>query len=594
MTKKKLSTLPPTSEKPKRNHLSQTHALKIVGRSFYKIHRRKLLLGALLACATIAMGCALLGLSGWFITATAIAGLSAGTAIMFDVFTPSASIRLLSLGRSASRYAERLVTHDATLSVLVELRSQLFTGWAQAGVAKELALRPSRMLFRLTQDLDALENLYLRIGVPIFSAFVTALLIGIFLGFIQPWLGLICFLWLCATGFSIAWQIWRTSVVPSARYAQTLEQLRAQTVDLVAGQTDLLMAGELETQKHKLQSLDNRLHLNDLKMNQIELKGAWLLTVTQSMGIAAMLLTGAWLFENNLITVPVATLLVLLAVAAIEPFAGLRRGALDAGKTWLAARRLAPAIEHSNQPLQGMLQPPLDVSFSVSIDALNYSYHSAATKQSALVPLPNALSHISLDIPKGQHVAIVGPSGCGKSTLLALIGGELPAQDANVFAHPAALLTQRTELFQDTVRGNLDLRQEHLNDTTLWQALENAGLAEDIRQTPKGLDTWLGEGGLGLSGGQSRRLALARLFLAPHDIWLLDEPTESLDQTTAKDVMQRIKAHAANKTLIIATHLEREAAIANRIIVMQEGKITASAEAASFDFYQICQKLRKG
>ncbi|MGQ3130193.1 MAG: ABC transporter ATP-binding protein, partial [Variovorax sp.] len=152
--------------------------LRLVLRPFFAAQSRALRWGALLAAVTVLTGMALLGLSGWFITATALAGLHAATAFTFDVFAPSAGIRLLALGRTASRYGERLVTHDATFGALAALRVRLFRGWARAEAARALALRPARLLFRLTSDIDALESLYLRLLVPAAAALGAALLAG--------------------------------------------------------------------------------------------------------------------------------------------------------------------------------------------------------------------------------------------------------------------------------------------------------------------------------------------------------------------------------------------------------------------------------
>src|SRR5690349_15484454 len=164
----------------------------------------QLALGAALAALTVLMGMALLGLSGWFITATALAGLNAVTAMRFDVFMPSAGIRLLALGRTASRYGERLVTHDATFGALASLRERLFRGWAAPGAAHQLLARPSRLLFRLTADIDALESFYLRMLVPAAAAFGAALLAGAVLGTMRAWMGAVLALWLVAAGWGIA------------------------------------------------------------------------------------------------------------------------------------------------------------------------------------------------------------------------------------------------------------------------------------------------------------------------------------------------------------------------------------------------------
>ncbi|AVT12589.1 hypothetical protein C8235_06650 [Paracidovorax avenae] len=162
------------------------HALAAVLRLFMEAGGRRMLLGTVLSCSTVMAGMALLGLSGWFITATALAGLASGAALAFNVFMPSAGIRLLALGRTAGRYAERIVTHDATLAVLAALRERLLRGWARPQAAQALLRRPARLLFRLTQDIDALESIYLRVLVPA-AAVLAALLL-------EPTAGLVAFL----------------------------------------------------------------------------------------------------------------------------------------------------------------------------------------------------------------------------------------------------------------------------------------------------------------------------------------------------------------------------------------------------------------
>ena len=169
--------------------------------------RRLWLGGALLALLTVLMGMALLGLSGWFITATALAGLVPATAIVFDVFMPSAGIRLLALGRTGTRYAERLVTHDATLAVLAALRERLLRSWATPAAALSLRLRPARLLQRLTADVDALDSLYLRLFVPLLAATGATLVAALALGLMRWWLGLALAAWLLATGLGLPRQI---------------------------------------------------------------------------------------------------------------------------------------------------------------------------------------------------------------------------------------------------------------------------------------------------------------------------------------------------------------------------------------------------
>ncbi|RYY83708.1 MAG: ABC transporter ATP-binding protein, partial [Comamonadaceae bacterium] len=312
--------------------------LRAVLRPFRATQPRTLLLGALLACITVLSGMALLGLSGWFISATALAGLSAGTAFMFDVFMPSAGIRLLAVGRTASRYAERLVTHDATFAVLAALRVRLFRGWARAEAARELLARPAGLLFRLTSDIDALESLYLRLLVPAFAALGAAALAGAVLGYLHLGLGLALALWLIGSGWGIAIVTARRAFRPAVQRACAMEALRAHAVDLVAGQTDLVMVGQMASQCAALSDADQRLARADRALHRLETASGAAYGMAGTLTLAGVLLAVGALASQGLIGAPAAALALLIALTALEPFAALRRGAIDAGRTWLAVR----------------------------------------------------------------------------------------------------------------------------------------------------------------------------------------------------------------------------------------------------------------
>ena len=204
-----------------------------------------------------------------------------------------------------------------------------------------------------------------------------------------------------------------------------------------------------------------------------------------------------------------------------------------------------------------------------------------------------SLEDITLSLALGEHLAVIGPSGAGKSTLFAILAGELGTERGTVETVTAAMLTQRTELFQDSLRDNLRLAAPDANDEMLYTALADAGLLEDALALRKGIDTRLGEGGLGLSGGQSRRLALARLFLRGAKLWLLDEPTEGLDRETGRDVMRRLAGHGCGRSLVIATHIRREAEIADRIVVLDKGRIVATARRGEPKFDAALARLRQ-
>lgn len=540
--------------------------------------RRLWLGGALLALLTVLMGMALLGLSGWFITATALAGLLPATAIVFDVFMPSAGIRLLALGRTGTRYAERLVTHDATLAVLAALRERLLRSWATPAAALSLRLRPARLLQRLTADVDALDSLYLRLFVPLLAATGATLMAALALGLMRWWLGMALAAWLLATGLGSALWLARSARRPAVRRALALESLRARTADLVAGQAELAMAGTLAAHCERIAALDARVAEADAELHGLEARTSFVQGLCGALALAGVLLGVGWLAEAGLLGAPVAALALLLALTAMEPFAALRRGALEAGRSWLAARRLAPALRDG--AVQGACEP-------------------AAPRQGLAVELEQVVAPRAavlaqdIRIAEGERVALLGASGAGKTTLLSLMAGELQPLAGAVRARRCTWMTQRTELFEDSLRDNLLLACPEAAEDTLWAALEVAGLAGDVRAMAQGLDTRLGEGGLGLSGGQARRLALARLLLSPARCWLLDEVTEGLDARTAADLLVRLDSAARGRTLVLATHKLREAQLADRLLWVEQGRVVSEALRGTPPFEAALARLRQ-
>ncbi len=555
-------------------------SLQPILRLFFRTKGTALLAGIATATVTVLAGIALLGLSGWFITATAIAGLSIATAVVFDVFAPAAGIRLLAILRTGSRYLERLVTHDATLAILAALREKLFRSWARPSAANTLLKRPARLLFRLTADIDALDSLYLRVVVPVGAALAIALVAGIALGLMNPVFGLVVAIVLLAAGLCIPLAAARRSKKSMRQRAKGTEALRARTVDLVAGQTELLMAGRLADQKLALARADGYIAASDRRLNRIEIVTGAGFGIVHASLLAGGLVAVGLLMRSETIGAPVAALGMLVILGAMEPFSALRRGAMELGRTVLAAKRVAPQLTDEAEPAAP--QRPAN-GRAVQLKSVSVRHEGAER---------DALKNITLDIAAGERVAIVGTSGAGKSTLFSLLAGEIQATQGSVAVLPTRLLTQRTELFQDSLRDNLRLARADAGDHELMDALDAAGLGTFIRELPAGLDAMLGEGGLGLSGGQARRLALARLFLTDAPLWLLDEPTEGLDSATAEDVLERLKARAGSRTLLIATHIRREARICERIIVLNQGALIESVGKETGRFDEILENMR--
>lgn len=555
--------------------------LKPVIALFWSARRGMLLAGAVLAATTVLAGIGLLGVSGWFITATAIAGLLPATAYAFDVFAPSAAIRLLALSRTAARYGERMTTHEATLSVLAALREKLFRGFAAPQAAKNLQARPARLLNRLTADIDALDSLYLRVLVPAAVAVLAAVATGIGLAFLDPLAGILAALFLVAAGLCIPVRSALKAEKFSRRRAVGLEALRARTADLVNGQAELLTTARLSAQVSAVKQADDYLRSCDEALNRIETNAGFSFGLATAVLLSAALLGMAWLAEQGTVSAPAAALGLLVCFAALEPFTALRRGAMELGRTLFSARRIAPRLSAPAQtycpalPRRGM---------AAELEGVRLERDGNDQP---------VLTNINLAVAAGERVAIIGPSGAGKTSLIQLLAGELRPAAGTVSALPSLPMTQRSQLFRDSIADNLRLAKPAATERELWGALEAAGLAEHVRSLPAGLETRLGEAGQGLSGGQSRRLALARFLLMDKPLWLLDEVTEGLDGETARDVLSRLFARAEGKTVVMITHNRREAEFADRIIMLKDGRQFDECQSGTPEYDVLLQTLRR-
>ena len=544
----------------------------LVARLFWRAERGRLVAGIVASAATIVVGIALLGVAGWFITGAALAGV-AGVGLSFNFFLPSAVIRFLAIARTASRYAERLVTHDASLRFLSVLRVDLFRGLSKLEPPRLARWRGAEMQQRLTSDVDALDSLYLRLILPlaVLALVATALMLALLQ--IEPG-GAAALAVLLSGGLVTALAVGAWTRKDARRLAAAQEALRVRSVDLVRAQIDLAVAGRLTAQRHSALTAARRMAQAARRLDAAEIVSGAILSLLGSLALLTVLLLAAGEFRAGRIDGPMLVLTVLVALAATEAVAPLRRGALAYGRALLAARRVAPLLAGGTA---GDLRAPASTTTgpvrpqTLALRDVEFRY---AGERAPVV------SRFDLTVEPGDRVALMGMSGSGKSTLLAMIAGLVeptagcirldgrPLREIAVSERLASigLLTQRTELFRDSVAENLRVAAPQADEAQLWAALVAVELDAKVRGLPGGLEARLGEGGAGLSGGEARRLALARIVLKSPPVWLLDEPTAGLDEALAVRVMANVVHHAGNASVIVAAHHAREAVFAHRTV----------------------------
>lgn len=542
--------------------------------ALYRRHWLRLSLGIILAIVTLLASIGLLTLSGWFLAASALAGIAG--LYTFNYMLPAAGVRGAAIFRTAGRYAERLVSHDATFRVLAHLRVFTFTKIMPLSPAGIAQFRQADLLNRLVADVDTLDHLYLRVISPLVSALVIILVATFGLSFLDLNLALtlggimlLLILLLPMLSYRAGQPIGRELTALRGAY-------RTQLNSWLQGQSELVVFGAQPHFRQSMDDIENRWIKH--QQQQAKLSGLSQALIIASAGLTVTLML--WLAAGGIgaITNPGAliALFVFTPLAAFEALGPVATAFQHLGQVIASAQRVTQIMEQQPAvtfPAEG---PLAEQHAMLEIENLNFTYPQQ--------PLP-VLQGINLRVDSGQHVALLGQTGCGKSTLLQLItrawdstlgslkinGNPLHKYDEATLRQMMTVVSQRVHIFNTTLRENLRMVAPASSDEQLVQALEAVDLQALL--AGDGLNSWLGEGGRQLSGGEQRRLGLARALLHDAPLWLLDEPTEGLDAETERHILALLRQHCENKTLILITHRLYGLENMDKICVMEEGKI---------------------
>ncbi|MEG8016257.1 amino acid ABC transporter ATP-binding/permease protein [Sphingomonas sp. 22R3R2A-7] len=490
----------------------------------------------------------LLGLSGWFITAAAMAGVAGTTAAYaFNYMLPSAGIRLLAILRTAGRYGERLASHEAAFGALARIRPALFLGLARGPVAQALALTPGEATARIVQDVSAVEAQFVRLSAA--PGAIAALASGLVLCVLGgPWS--VIALMVCLSGLlAIAGVLARRLDAPGREVQRASGALK----DAFAGMVDA--AAELRCYGIEAQALAtvdaSSLRLAEAQRAQACVVGWFEFIQAVALGAAgvAVLLIAAPAGAAT------AALCALAAVMTIDGAAPVLRG--------LAQQS---AVREAKTRLDDLLADPVaEQGCSAGVAAWS-------------------IDLLDTHLPAGSRVALIGASGTGKTTLVESLLGLRPVAPGTAYIDGKDIVgislvarratfgwsPQDAALLAGTVRETLALGNPLVGDDALWVALADVALTDVIEGLPDGLDSWVGEHGVRLSGGERRRLSLARAYLVPAPWLLLDEPSEGLDAATERRVAHGLAARLARtgQGLVMVSHRPAMVALCDRQIAV--------------------------
>jgi ATP-binding cassette subfamily C protein CydC len=541
-------------------------------------HRRQLALGTLAGLAAAAAAVGLMSLSGWFISAAAAAGTAPATAYLFNFFLPSIGVRIFAILRTVARYAERIVSHDATFRILEGLRVWFYRHMEPLAPAGLWRYRSGDILNRIIADIEALDNLYLRGFAPAAIALLVSILVFFWLAVFDERIAVMFWLLLAFAGIGVSAGAARTAGPAGHQMAASSAQLRSRMVEGLQGLPEIIAFGAADRHQEGVRRSQAELMAAQQRMAHIRGLSAAAMHVFSGAAVLSALYLGCARVSTGRMDGAALALIALAVTAAFETVFALPAAYQFLGRTRAAGGRLLEVVE--TDPPVTFTEPsrPAPARSDVCFEDVSFRYRPG---------LPQALTQVSISVPQGQRIAIVGESGAGKSTLAGLlvrffdpesgvvrIGGvDIRSLSESDLRRGVVVLSQQSHLFSDTIRANLLLAQPDAGDAELRGVLTAARLVNFVDHLPDGLDTWVGEAGQLMSAGQARRLAIARAILRDAPVWVLDEPTEGLDRITEAELVESLLEVTQGRTVLWITHRLAGMERMDSVAVLDQGRV---------------------
>ncbi|MFI8511499.1 thiol reductant ABC exporter subunit CydD [Streptomyces sp. NPDC085460] len=531
-------------------------------------------MGLALLLGSLALGSAvgLMAVSGWLISR------ASEQPPVLHLMVAVTATRAFGIGRAVFRYAERLVSHDAVLRMLAELRVSVYARLERIAPAGLRRARRGDLLARLVHDVDALQDYWLRWLLPAGAALVVGLGAVGFTAWLLPEAGAVLAVGLLVAGALVPPLSAALARRAERRLAPARGVLATAVADPLRGCAELTVAGALRDRLDRARAADRTLTGIASRQSAAAALGAGLSAVVCGLTVVAAAFVGAQAVRDGRLDGVALAVVVLTPLAAFEAVTGLPLAVQYRQRVKHSAERVfevldAPAPVHE----PAVAAAPPAGPFPLELAGLS-ARHTGQDRP--------ALDGFTLTLDAGRRVAVVGASGSGKTTLAQVLlrfldaergtyrlGGVAAAElDGDDVRRLVGLCAQDAHLFDSSVRENLRLARTDASDEELREALRRARLLDWADRLPDGLDTLVGEHGSKLSGGQRQRLALARALLADFPVLVLDEPAEHLDLATADALTDDLLRATEARTTVLITHRLRGLDAVDEVVVLDGGR----------------------
>lgn len=547
--------------------------------TFMKPFVKEISLSILTGIITIGTGIGMLGTSAYLISYAALQPSIA------ELQVAIVGVRFFGITRSVFRYLERLVSHSVNLRLLAKMRVWFYRSLEPGAPANLMQRRSGDLLNRVMADLETLENFYVRVVAPVIVAIIITIGMTLFLGrYFWP-LALILFSGMFLNGFLVPLAMVLITRKTGQQMVEIRSTLSSTMLETFQGLEDLQASGAEGPWLEQIRRSDKQSARLQIFYGFLTGLTAGLALLVTNLTVLAVLWAAIPQVSGGSMTGVSLAVVTLLTMASFEATGNLPNAAQNLTASYAAAKRL---FELAEPVKTGMALPDLPADLTRNAQRLEVKDLSLTYPEST----SPALQNVNLFVKRGERIALVGPSGAGKSSLANALLRFWPMDTGKVSLDGVALelyseastrklfgvISQSTYMFSETLRENLLLAAPDATENQLLDVLHQARLDEWFSSLPEGLDTWLGDQGVQMSGGERQRLAIARVLLQDTPFVILDEPTANLDPETESVILTQLFDVFTNRGLIMITHRLVQMEKLTRIYFIKAGEVIESGE----------------
>lgn len=539
---------------------------------YIKKYKGRMFFSVFFACLGVLSGAMLLFLSGYLISKSSLRPEN-----ILVVYVPVVGVRAFSIMQAAFPYLEKLVSHDIVLRILSQYRKRLYDLLEPQAVFLESRFQTGDLLNVLSDDIEKLQDYYIRTLIPSLLGFVVYIILAITIGFFDVYfmlfilltLGVIIFL-----GPYVSYYKMKKHQLALKKQRQLLYQ---EMTDAAFGQADWVLSGRVSEVETSIHTENNRLMKKEHHLNRWHHLRDVGLRLFIGILIVSMMIWTSVQVENGSMQATLIAAFVLMMFSVTDALLPVNEAVEEIPVYMDSLERmnqLSDTTNSSRTDNQSNLSQ-IDLPITIGVNQVSYQYNEKDKP---------VLDNLSLIFSPGDKTAILGKSGTGKSTLLKCLAGMVTPNSGTITLNEqemqetflgkyVSVLNQKAHLFNTTIKNNVKISRPEATDQEIKEALKQAQILDLIESLPQGMHTQMDEMGKRFSGGERQRIAFARILLQNTPIILMDEPTTGMDPETESALLDTVFQAAGEKTIIWVTHHLAGAEHMDRIIFLEEGNI---------------------